>query len=102
MRLSDIKDDQALDTLADIIEPVAAILADEKVKEIFRSQPKLKLATYIIKNHKKEVVEIMARLDGEEPENYSFNILTLPLKLMELLNDPALVDLFTSQGQKSE
>ena len=103
MRLSDIKNEQALDTLADIMEPAAEILADDEVKIIYKSgQPKLRLAAYIIKNHKKSVIEILARLDGEDPETYSFSLLTLPKKVLELLNDPGITDLFTAQGQENE
>ena len=54
---------------------------------------------YIIKNHKKEIVEIMARLDGKDPANYTVNFFTLPMKVLEILNDPGIIDLFTSQGQ---
>jgi len=102
MRLSDIKNEQALDTLADIIEPTANILADETVKEMFRTESKLKLVAYIIKNHKQSVIEILARLDGQDPDTYTFTLLSLPKKVLELLNDPELVDLFTSQAQESE
>ena len=102
MRLSDVENEQALDTLAEIIEPVATILADESVKEIFRNEPKLKLVAYIIKNHKREVIEILARLDGADPAEYRFNLVTLPKKVLELLNDPGLADLFTLQAQETE
>lgn len=103
MKLSDIRNEQALDVLADIMEPTAEILADEEIKTIYRSgQPRLKLAAYVIKNHKKSVIEILARLDGEEPGTYNFSLLTLPKKVLELLNDPGLADLFTSQEQRTE
>ncbi len=97
MRLSEIKDEQALDVLADIIEHAAEILSDDEVKRIYREDSKSKLVAYIIKAHKKSVVEIMARLDGKEPEEYSFNLLTLPKKVLEVLSDPELTELFTSQ-----
>lgn len=97
MRLSNIKDEQALDVLAEIIEPAAEILADDEVKRIAREESKLKLAAYIIKTHKKSVIEIMARLDGKDPAEYSFNLLTLPKKVLEILSDPELAELFTSQ-----
>lgn len=87
MKLSEIQNEQALDVLADIIEPAASILADEEVKRIYNTEPKLKLVSYIIKNHKQSVIEIMAKLDGKEPENYTFTLLSLPKKLLELIND---------------
>lgn len=102
MKLTDIQNEQALDVLADIIEPTAEILADEEVQRIYKSEPKLKLATYIIRNYKKNIIEIMARLDGADPAEYKFNLLTLPKKLLELLNDPDLADLFTSQAMNGE
>lgn len=103
MRLSDIKDERALDVLADIIEPAADILSDEEVKTMYRSgQPMLRLAAYIIRNHKKSIIEIMACLDGEDPKDYSFNLVTLPQRILELINDPGLNSLFTSRVQNNE
>ena len=98
MKLSEIQNENALDVLADIIEPTSLILADEEVKRIYQNEPKLKLVSYILKNHKQSVIEIMARLDGKEPENYTFNLLTLPRKLLELINEPELQELFTLQA----
>lgn len=94
MKLSEIKNEEALDVLAEIIEPASTIISDEEVKRIFKTEPKLKLVSYICKQYKKEIIEIMARLDGAEPENYSFNLITLPKKVLELLNDEELKDLF--------
>ena len=102
MKISEIKDERALDTLADIMEPAARILADEKIKTDFKGQPMLKLAAYIIKNHKTDVIEVLARLDGTEPDKYSFTLASLMRDFVELLNDPGLIDLFTSPGQKKE
>lgn len=105
MKLSEYKGEQALDILADIVEPAAAILADKELAELSKSGvARIKLVKPIIKNHKKEVIEILAILEGEEPEQYAekVNIFTLPAKLLELLNDPELVNLFTWQGQKTE
>ena len=102
MKLSEIKKDEALDVLADILEPASQILTDEKIKELFQKESKLKLVSYILKNHKSEIIEIMARLDGEEPEDYTFSLIDLPKKVLEILNDEALKDLFTSQAQLSD
>lgn len=102
MKLSDIQGDKALDLWADIIEPVSVILSDESVKTVFKEESKLKLAQYVIRNHKKEVIEIMARLDGQEPDSYKVNFYTLPMKVLEIMNDPGIIDLFTSQGQTDE
>lgn len=105
MKLSEIKGEGALDVLAELLEPASAILADKKVAQIYNSnKPKIELATYIIKIHKKEVIEILAVLDGEDPKTYAdkINIFTLPMKLLELLNDEDLLSFFQSQGQNME
>lgn len=102
MKLSDIKGEEALDVLADLIEPVAIIMADKKVSNIYNSgQPKINLVKYIIKNHKSRVVEILAILDRKDPKEYEkdMSLLTLPIKLLELLNDEELISVFQSQGQ---
>lgn len=103
MKLSEIKGEAALDVLADLIEPAANILADEEIQKSVKSgEPKLLLVKKLLKSHKKEVIEILAILDGEEPETYKVSLLTLPAKLLEIINDPEIGSLFTSQGQKTE
>ena len=86
-------------------EPVAAIMADKEIAALVKSgTQKVKLVSAIIKSHKKEVVEILAILDGENPKTYmeKITLFTLPTRLLELLNDPELINLFTSQGQNSD
>lgn len=102
MKISDIKNEQALDTLADILEPLADILQDEAVKDAFANDSRLKAVSVVIKKHKKSVIEIMARLDGCEPDKYEFNLMTLPAKILEILNDPGFTDLFTSPETATE
>ena len=98
MKLSEFKDDAALDLIADIIEPATEILADPAIKEAF-SRSKMAAIKVAIKSHKNAIREIMARLDGKNPEEYHFTALSLPVKLLSLLNDPNLQQLFTSSGQ---
>lgn len=103
MRLSEIEGEQALDVLADIIDPIAEIATDEKVQNIYNSgEPKIMIAKEMLKNHKKAVIQIMAALDGEDPETYRFTLTSLPAKVMDILNDPELEQLFQSQGQMKD
>lgn len=105
MKLSEYKGEQALDMLADLIEPAAAIMADKEISNAVKANlPKIKIVKTAIKNHKPEVIEIMAILDGEDPKEYAekVNLFTLPAKLLEILNDPDLMSLFTLQGQNKE
>ena len=98
MKLSEFKDDAALDLIADIIEPATEILADPAIKEAF-GRSKMAAIKVAIKNHKSAIKEIIARLDGKKPEEYHFTALSLPVKLLSLLNDPELQQLFTLSGR---
>lgn len=104
MKLSDYKGEAAIDLLADIIEPMALIIADEEIQAMAKkSVPYLSYVKPILKNHKKEIVEILARIDNEPVDVYTENItfLTLPVKILDFLNDPEIQSLFQSQVQAS-
>lgn len=106
MKLSDYKGEEAIEILADIIEPLTAILGDEDMRKIASENKGKKITPVsyikpILKNHPKEVIEVLAGIDKEPVEEYrkKVNVLTLPMKLLELMNDPQMQSLFTSQGQ---
>lgn len=96
-KLSEYKDEEALDLLADIVEPITNIWQDEAVKQAFKAEKKGRIPRMIkaiIKGHKPEVIEIMARLDGIDVKDYHCNILTLPGAIMDILRDDDLLDFF--------
>ena len=101
MKLSEFRDDAALELIADIIEPATEILADPAIKEAF-SRSKMAAIKVAIKSHKNAIREIVARLDGKNPKEYHFTALSLPVKLLSMFNDPDLQQLFTSSGQKED
>lgn len=103
MKLSDIKGPEALELLADLIEPAAAIMADPEAKVQFEKSP-FKFVKFAIKQHRDEVMEILAILSGESVEEFSanVNILTVPKLLLDLINDEELMELFGSQGQTGD
>ena len=95
MKLSEYKNEQALDILADILEPSAKIFSDKEVKEAFGTGDKIKDIKTAIKTHKAEIIEILAVLDGVPVAEYECNVLTLPVKLLEILNDTDLMSFFS-------
>lgn len=97
-KLSEYKDDEAIEVLADILEPVCMICADKEVQDSM-SGPKLVIARTCMKNHPKEVRQIMAILDGVPFEDYHIGVFDLPIKMLEILNDEDLINFFRSQGQ---
>lgn len=95
--------EEELDLFADLLDPVAEILSDNAVANVFRSNGKpITAVKYAIKNHKQAVIEILARIDGEPVESYRVTALSLPVKILALLNKPEVKDLFTSQGMSDD
>lgn len=99
MKISEIKGEQAIDTFAEIIEPLTAILADEEIKEADNKLEAIKIA---LKKYKREVITILALLEGENPETYEPTLFTLPAKLIEITDEPEVKTLFMSVGQTEE
>lgn len=102
MRLSDYKDEAALELLADLIEPASEILGDNAVRDAASAGKTWRAVAIAIKNHKKSVLQVLAALDGVPVEEYHCNVLTLPAKLVELFDDPDIAQLFSFAGQKEE
>lgn len=102
MKLSDFQGEAALDLLADLIEPVGEIASDKDIVKAYSEGNKFKAIAAAIKAHKQAVIKILALLDGVPVEDYKVNVFTLPAKLLELLNDPEVAMLFTSQGQMGD
>ena len=101
MKLSEYQGEAALDILADMIEPAGEIMSDKEIGEVFKEN-RFKAIGLAIKNHKKAVMQILATMDGVPVDEYKCNVFTLPAKILELLNDPALIQLFTYQGQTGD
>ena len=101
MKLSEYQGEAALDILAGLIEPAGEIMSDKEIGEVFKEN-RFRAIGLAIKNHKKAVMQIMATVDGVPVDEYKCNVFTLPVKILELLNDPELVQLFTCQGQTGD
>ena len=101
MKLSEYQGEAALDILADLIEPAGEIMSDKEIGNVFKKN-RFKAIGMAIKNHKKAVMQIMATMDNVPVDEYKCNVFTLPVKILELLNDPSLIQLFTYQGQTGD
>lgn len=98
MKLSEIYNEDALDMLADILEPATTILSDPKVKEMYKGN-RLKFVQYLLKEHKKPLIEIFAALECVPASEYKANVITMTKELLDILNDRELMSVFHSQGQ---
>lgn len=102
MKLSEFKNEDAIDLVADLIEPASLIFSDSAIADAARSGNKVKAIGVALKNHKKSVIEILARLDNTDVESYDKNVIQMTLELIELLNDSDLMSVFGFQGQMKE
>ena len=98
MKLSDFKGEQAIDVLAQIMTPASHIISDEKFKKMVKDgNTYLAIAVYILQNHKEDILDMYEPLTQEDKTEAT------PIKLvgmiMDIVQDTALNDLFTSQGQ---
>lgn len=97
------QNEDMLDLFANLIEPAAEIFSDPNAIKLTKKNDRAHTASVLIKDHKTAIVKILALLDGVEPEDYVVpGPFVLAGKIINLLNDPELEELFTSQGQKEE
>lgn len=97
MKLSDYQNEEALDVLADILEPASALIGDKGVEAALRNgKPSLLVAKVAIKNQKQAVVELVSYLHRKKPGEYKFTMISLISDLLDILNDPEITQLFTS------
>ena len=110
MKLSDIKGDRVLDVIAELVVPIANIAMDENAARLFKREtlPEGKTAKAfvierfkagippLIKEHKSDLVCILATLEGVTAEEYLDNMTLVKLTkdFMDLITDDAVLDLF--------
>lgn len=104
-RLSDYTGEEAIDLWADIMDSVAVVLQDQKLKEYTKENYDqlaeshfVGLAKEMIKTHKKEVCDILLRID-DTPIN-GFNVIVRLVEIFsEVMDNPELKAFFVGQGQ---
>lgn len=102
MRLSELKNEQAIEALADMFDPMMELASDPEIRALANADNKISLVKLILKKHARSIFEIMAITEGVPVDEYECNALTLPAKLLELFNSPEFGFLFPSQGQREE
>lgn len=98
MKISDFKNEDALDLLVEILDPIGVLFADKDFTDSITKGDKLKAVKVAITNHKEEILMILACLEGKKREEYQANIIEMTKQILEVFNDKELVDFFISQG----
>lgn len=108
MRLSDFKDEKAIEVVADLIDPISVIAQEvKKVKKDGMSVAQL--VAIALKNCKKEAIQMFAILNDIPVEEYHCTGATILSDMIQMFSDPQLMQLFglqskiqTSSGSVSE
>lgn len=117
MKMSEIKGERVLEVIADVIGPIANIAEDKAASALFRRE-KLpegvtakkflldrarKAAPALLKDHKGDVIAILAAISGVSPEEYaeSMSIPKLLTDFIELMTDDCFGELFISARSKA-
>ena len=121
MKLSDVKMVDAIDVSAELMEPLALIAMSEKMEEAkkkfadeakkaneVKDETKSKKAKVLAKVHfaqnilracPEEIIKVFAILDRTPVEEYEFTLASIPQKIVELMNDPYILQLFGLQSE---
>lgn len=111
MKLSEIKGEKTLDVIAELIEPVANIVRDKDIDifqrvelpegedaKAFTAERLIKGVPQLLKNHKRDLITILAAVQCVEREEYAaqLNLAKLFKDATEILKDEEFIELFIS------
>lgn len=95
MKITDFKNEDAIELIADLIEPISEISTDKELVELLKKDNKIKAIQQGLKNHKSSIIQILAILNGVPVEEYSCNPITITKDLLVILNDKELMEVFS-------
>lgn len=97
--LTEIKGDNALDLIADLLEPATEIMSDKSVKTAYETGNMASAVKVAIKGHKDAVKLILALLNEQDVDTYEPSVAEIVKGTLQILSDKALQDLFTLPNQ---
>lgn len=105
-RLSEFKDEEALDVLVEILDFVIDIMKDNRFKIAIMGDKeknippnRIEAIKICLTEHRKSTIAIMAVLNETPVEQFHYDALTLPKMVLQMFNDKELIDFFKSQSQ---
>jgi hypothetical protein len=101
MKISEIRGEQAVEVLGDLIEPFIRILKSKEVQEAAKKNITIELAQAMVKADPKAVLEILAICNQVPLDEYHPNPFEIIRDLAGVLMDEALMSLFFSQEPKA-
>ena len=106
-KLTEFKDDEAMNVLAEIIDPMVNMMKNKDFVLAIRGNRqegikpnRVEAIKIAITDNRSDVVKIMAILNETPVEEFHYNLLTLPQMMVEMFNDKELMDFFGFQSEK--
>ena len=97
-RLSDYKDEEAVELWANLLDPFINIFKDEDVRGMFAAKkPSILIAQEMLKSHKKDVSAIMLIIDPTPLDGLNI-LIRLVTMINEMFEDPTLRSFFGSSA----
>lgn len=97
MKWNEMDFDEQCDALCMLIDPAEELTGDKELLGLIRDRKLWKAAGRILKEHREAVRHILAAFDGIDPAEVRLNLLALPGKIVEILSNQDLIQLFTLQ-----
>lgn len=97
MKWNEMDFDAQCDALCMLIDPAEELTGDKELLVLIRDKKLWKAAGRILKEHREAVRHILAAFDGIDPSEVRLNLLALPGKIVEILSNQDLIQLFTLQ-----
>lgn len=101
-KLSDFKDERAVAVVAQLLEPIVAIVTNPDNIKFKDEKNGFKMFSKFLENSPKAMMQIFAVLSESDGENYHCDGVEVTKNLMTLVSDRRLIELFTSQGQTGD
>lgn len=98
MRLSDFKDEKAVEVVAKLLVPIGNIAGNVKNANA-NEKGELAFASALLQNNARDVMDMFAILDGKEPGEYHCDGATVLIDTFNMITDPPLMALFGLQRQ---
>lgn len=97
MLLREMTDNEAMDATADLLEHIEKITADGEFMEAMRAKGgRMRAVKLLVTKHREDTLRIISIVEGVGTDTYKWNLLTLPKKVLDILNDPEIGQLFPS------
>lgn len=104
MRLSEFRDEQGVEVVAKLLVPIAKIVSNEKNAKAQKEANEGKGSTLdfvsaMLQNNPRDVMDMLAILDGKDPNEYHCSAATVLVDALHMVSDPELLMLFGLQRQ---